>query len=303
MPKLSGKPARTAAWGAIVLVFLAVAYFAVGLFVASRLTAPSPAQMEATPESVGLDYESVRLESTDGTGLAAWWVPKEGASRAAILVHGFGGNKSNEQVLATAPIYNRAGYDVLMIDLRAHGGSDGDRRTLGYKEARDVRGALNWLDEQGIEPEQTVLHGWSMGGATVVRSAPGRELAAVVEEAGYADLPLLLDDAIPENSGLPAFFNPGTMLMAKTFLGFDPWAVVPEKAASRLSEKDTPFFVIHSTTDETVPFRHARLFGEAYPGATFWKLEGYDHVEAYKHPGYEERLSGFLRTLEVREAA
>ena len=303
MEKFPGKLARTAAWGATALVVMAVAYFAVGLFVASRLTAPSPAQMEATPESVGLDYEDVRLESPDGLDLAAWWVPKQDASRAAILVHGFGGNKSNEQVLATAPIYNRAGYGVLMIDLRAHGRSEGDRRTLGYKEARNVRGALDWLDERGIEPEQTILHGWSMGGATVVRAAPDRELAAVVEEAGYADLPLLLDDAIPENSGLPAFFNPGTMLMAKTFLDFDPWAVVPKNAAARLSEKDTPFFIIHSTTDETVPFRHARLFRDAYPEAAFWKLEGYDHVEAYKHPGYQERLSGFLRRLEAREAA
>ena len=303
MPRSSRKLVRAISLGAVALVVLTVAYFAVGLFIASRMTAPSPAQMEATPESVGLDYEDVRLKSTDGTELAAWWIPQDGASRAAVLVHGFGGSKSNEQILATAPIYNRAGYNVLMIDLRAHGRSEGERRTLGYKEIRDVHGALDWLDKQGIEPEQTVLHGWSMGGATVVRSAPGRNLAAVVEEAGYADLPLLLDDAIPENSGLPAFFNPGTMLMAKTFLGFDPWAVVPKKAAARLSEKDTPFFIIHSTTDETVPFRHARLFKDAYPRAEFWKLEGYDHVEAYKHPRYQERLSGFLRGLEAREVA
>ena len=289
--------------GAAVVAVLVVAYFGVGLFVASRLTAPSPAQMEATPAAVGLDFRDVRLQSTDGLNLAAWWVPEEGASRAAVLVHGFGGNKSNEQVLATARIYNRAGYSVLMIDLRAHGRSEGDRRTLAYREVRDVRGALDWLQERDVEPEQTVLHGWSMGGATVVRAAPDTGVDAVIEEAGYADLPLLLNDALPENSGLPAFFNPGTMLMAKVFLDFDPWAVVPVRDASLLREEGTPLFVIHSTTDETVPFRHARLFKDAYPEAGFWKLEGYDHVEAYKHPGYEEKLSGFLQRIETPEAA
>lgn len=282
---------------------MAIAYFGTGLFVASRLTAPSPAPMEATPASVGLDFRDVRLESTDGVGLAAWWIPKTGASRTAILVHGFGGNKSNEQVLATAPIYNRAGYNVLMLDLRAHGESEGDRRTLGYRESRDVRGALGWLRDKGIGPEATVLHGWSMGGATVVRAAPGTGVAAVVEEAGYADLPLLLEDSLPENSGLPALFTPGTMLMAKVFLDFDAWAVVPKDAAARLSGQGTPFLIIHSTTDGTVPFGQARLFEEAYPGAGFWKLEGYDHVEAYKHPDYEKRLSGFLEGLEERGAA
>ncbi len=93
------------------------------------------------------------------------------------------------------------------------------------------------------------------------------------------------------------------MLSAKLLLDFDPWAVVPKREAARLSEKETPLFIILSTTDETVPFEHARMFREAYPDARFWKLEGYDHVEAYTHPQYRERLLDFLQSLEVREAA
>ncbi len=259
--------------------------------------------MEATPASVGLDFRDVSLNSADGTDLSAWWIPGRASPRAAVLVHGFGGNKSNEQILRTARVYERSGYNVLMIDLRAHGRSEGDRRTLGYREVRDVRGALDWLGERGFRPGQTVIHGWSMGGATVVRAAPGTGVAAVVEEAGYADLPLLLSDALPENSGLPAFFNPGTKLMAKTFLDFDASAVVPKQEAAKLSEEGVPLLIIHSTTDETVPFGHAGMFRDANPEAEFWRLEGYAHVEAYKHPDYRERLSGFLRRLEGREAA
>lgn len=259
--------------------------------------------MEVTPASVGLDFRDVRLNSADDVELAAWWVPERGASRAAILVHGFGGNKSDEQVLRTARIYSQAGYNVLMIDLRAHGQSEGDRRTLGYQEIRDVRGALDWLEEGGFQSGQTIIHGWSMGGSTVVRAAPGTGVAAVVEEAGYADLPLLLGDAIPENSGLPAFFNHGTKLMAKVFLDFDSEAVVPKRNAAKLSEEGVPLFVVHSTTDETVPFEHAEMFREANPEAALWKLDGYAHVEAYKHPEYRTRLSGFLQKLEDREAA
>lgn len=273
------------------------------MLVAARLTAPANEPMEATPTSVGLDFREVELRSTDGIRLAAWWIPEAASSRAAVLIHGWGGDKSNEQILSTAPIYARAGYDVLMLDLRAHGKSNGDRRTLGYRETRDVRGALDWLGERGFEQEDIVLHGWSMGAATVVRSAPGTGVGAVVEEAGYADLPLLLGREIPESSGLPAFFNPGIMLSAKLFLDFDPWAVIPREEAAKLSKEGTPLFIIHSTTDETVPFEHARMFRKAYPGADFWRLEGYDHVEAYTHPQYREKLLDFLRSLEAQEAA
>ena len=59
-----------------------------------------------------------------------------------------------------------------MLDLRGHGESEGEPTTLGYQEVRDVRDALSWLEEQGFEPVEVVLHGWSMGGATVLRAAP-----------------------------------------------------------------------------------------------------------------------------------
>ncbi len=157
-----------------------------------------------------------------------------------------------------------------------------------------MRSALGWLAQRGYEPNRIVLHGWSMGGATVVRSAPGTDVAAVVEEAGYADLPFLLREELPENSGLPGFFNLGTLLATKLFLDFDAWAVVPTEDAARLREQGVPLLVIHSTDDDTVPYEPAKLLTQAYPEAKLWRLEGHGHVKAYEHPEYEERLRAFL---------
>lgn len=275
---------------------LAGGYLAVSLFVAVRFSAPNREPPERTPADAGLEYREVSFESADRVPLEAWWVPPaEGeSSRAAVLVHGWGGDKSDEHVIETAPIYARAGYGVLLLDLRGNGGSGGERRTLGYKETRDVQGALAWLDEEGFEPGEVVLHGWSMGGATVVRSAPGTGVAAVIEEAGYADLPLLLRRQLPETTGLPSLFSPGVFLAAKLFLGFDPWAVQPSEDAARLREEGVPLFVIHSTDDEVVPFEHAELFESAYPEARLWKIEGLGHVEAYTHREYRQKLLSFL---------
>ena len=276
------------------LVLLAVAYLGISLFVAARLTAPATSQPEPAPESVGLEASEAGFEAADGTDLEAWWADGGDSERAVVLVHGWGGDRSNEYVLETAEIYADAGYAALMVDLRGHGGSEEVRRTLGDRETRDVRAALSWLESRGFRAEETVLHGFSMGAATVVESAPGTGVAAVVEEAGYADLPLLLEDEIPARSGLPGFFTPGVFLASDLFLGLDAGKVVPREAAATLSERDVPLFIIHSTTDEVVPYENARLFREAYPEAEFWRLQGYDHVEAYTHPRYEERLTEFL---------
>lgn len=281
-------------------VLVLTAYLGIGLLVATRLSAPE--HNPVGPPPAGLAVEDVAFDATDGVPLSAWWVPPsgDGPRRAAVLVHGWGGDRSDEQIRRTAPLYAEAGYGVLMLDLRGHGESRGERRTLGYQEVRDVRGALAWLKGEGFEPGDLVLHGWSMGGATVVRSAPGTGVSAVVEEAGYADLPLLLRDQLPESSGLPRAFNGATFLAAKLFLDFDPWAVRPRGEAARLRKEDVPLFLIHSTTDETVPYEHAKLFEQANPDAELWTLEGYEHVGAYEHPEYGKRLKIFLESLSER---
>ena len=283
-------------WVLLVLAVLIIGYLGVGLVVAAQLSAPSHQPQELTPTDAGLDYREVSIHSPDGLELAGWWVPGNDLSRAVVLVSGIEGDKSDRHVVKTASVYAGAGYGVLMIDLRAQGSSEGERVTLGYEEVRDVRGALYWLNERGFAPGEVVLHGFSLGGATVLRAAPESGVAAVVEESAYSDLPLILRQQLPEVSGLPSFFTPGVFIMGKLFLGIDPWAVRPEEDARRLCEQGIPLLIIHSTDDETTPFEHARRIKAACSQATLWKIEGYEHVGAYAHPEYRQRILSFLRT-------
>ena len=290
-------------WILLVLAILTVGYLGVGLFVAMRLSAPSRQPQEQTPADVGLGHREVSLRSADGLRLAAWWIPGDDPSRAVVLVPGLGGDKSDGHVLETAAVYARAGYGVLMIDLRAQGRSEGERVTMGNEEVRDVQGALSWLKEQGFSPGEVVLHGFSLGGATVLRAAPGTGVAAVVEESAYADLPLILRQQLPEASGLPPFFTPGIFLMGKLVLGIDPRAVRPAEDAGELCEEGTPLLIIHSKDDRTVPFEHAERIKDTCPDATLWSIEGYGHVGAHAHPEYRQRLLGFLETEAFAEKA
>ena len=276
------------------LITLSLGYFGVGLLVVLWMTSPRRKSPGTTPASVGLEFREVELRSTDGVRLSAWWVPAEDSSLAAVLVPGWGGYKFDEHLLQTLPVYHGAGYGVLMLDLRAQGESSGARRTLGYREVRDVRGALAWLQSQGYTLDQVVLHGWSMGGATALRAAPGTGVAAVVEEAGYADLPLLLKGKLPEFVRFGGLLEPAILLAGRLFPDFDPWDVVPKNDAAKLSDEGVPLFIIHSTGDEIVPYEQAKILAAAYPEASVWKLQGYKHVEAYEHPEYAGRLRTFL---------
>ena len=282
----------------VLLATLLIGYLGAGLLVVLLMTGPKRKVPRATPASVGLGYEVIEVQSTDGVTLSAWWVPAESSSgdssRAAVLVPGWGGFKFDEHLLQTVPVYHGAGYGVLLLDLRAQGESGGARRTLGYREVRDVRGSLAWLRQQGYEAENVVLHGWSMGGATALRAAPGMGVAAVVEEAGYGDLPLLLRGKLPEFVRFGRLLEPAIMLAGRLFPDFDSWDVVPKKQAAMLSDEGVPLFIIHSTGDDVVPYEQAKILAGAYQNASVWTLEGYGHVEAYEHPEYARRLLAFL---------
>jgi fermentation-respiration switch protein FrsA (DUF1100 family) len=278
------------------LAILSLGYLGAGWLVVLWMTAPRRKPPVATPASVGLRYEEVEIQSTDGVSLSAWWVPAEGSDRAAVLVPGWVGYKFDEHLLQTVPIYHDAGYGVLLLDLRAQGESGGARRTLGYREVRDVRGALAWLQRRGYRLNQVVLHGWSMGGTTALRAAPGTGVAAVIEEAGYADLPLLLKAKIPEFVRFGWLLRPAILFVGRLFPDFDPWDVAPWKEAAKLSDEGVPLLIIHSTIDDVVPYEQAKIFAAAYPEATVWTLEDYGHVEAYEHPEYAQRLREFIET-------
>jgi pimeloyl-ACP methyl ester carboxylesterase len=281
----------------VLLAALVLGYLGLGLLVVLWMTGPRRKSPWVTPASVGLEYEEVEVLSTDGIRLRSWWVPAEDSSKAAVLVPGWGGYKFEEHLLQTLPVYHDAGYSLLMLDLRAQGESDGKRRTLGYREVRDVQGALAWLRRQGYALDQVVLHGWSMGGATVLRAAPGTGVAAVVEEAAYSDLPLLLRGKVPEFVRFGRLLEPAILLVGKLFPDFDYQEVVPKKEAAMLSDEGVPLFIIHSTDDEIVPYEQAKLLAASHPGASTWTLEGYRHVEAYEHPEFAERLRAFLEAM------
>ena len=92
---------------------------------------PEWRKIEATPTELGLNAEFVRFESTDGIALRAWWIPAaNGKNTDVVLAHGQSGNRSD--MLGRAAFLVSAGYNVLAIDLRGHGESEGHYMTPGF---------------------------------------------------------------------------------------------------------------------------------------------------------------------------
>lgn len=109
--------------------------------------------------------------SDDGLQLKGYLLLSERAEgRTAIIAHGYSGKGKDMGAIAKL-YYEQLGYNVLLPDARGHGQSSGNYIGFGWPERRDM---VKWIDfvrkEMGPEA-RIVLHGVSMGGATVLMTS------------------------------------------------------------------------------------------------------------------------------------
>jgi fermentation-respiration switch protein FrsA (DUF1100 family) len=276
--------------------------------------APDAYQLDTTPWLMPVS-EDVRIPSRDpGIEIAGWWVPADAAASGTpaptvIVVHGFTACRHDHAVLLPAGMLHKAGFSVLLIDLRDHGDStrEDGRFAGGTDEYRDVLGAWDWVQsEQGVEPSSIGLVGVSLGAATVLL-ATGQEpgVAAVWEDSSYADLPSAIDAELSRN-GYPTFLAFGGVSAARIISGDDLTSYSPLDAVGRLNGR--PLFITHGTADTrlSVEYGHRLEAAVRADGGSVesWYVDGAEHVEAMliATDEYERRLVGFFSSVFARPA-
>ena len=150
----------------------------------------------ATPDRLGLRYESLRLRAADGVELFAWFLPAQGKARATVLfLHGNAENISTHfPNVAWMPA---EGFNVLALDYRGYGASAGSPSLPGVQ--RDIDAALAaLLARPDVDPRRIVLFGQSLGGALAIhyaaRGAHRSALRAVVADSAFADYRLIVSE-------------------------------------------------------------------------------------------------------------
>lgn len=243
--------------------------------------------------------EDFVVRAPDGVDLRGWKVRAQSPNGDWILLfHGVSDNRTG--VLGHAEILLRHGYDVVMIDSRAHGESGGDMATYGWKERYDTVAITN-----ALYSTERVRHlgalGVSMGAAIALQSAAVEpKIEAVVAEDPFANL----REVSYDYGGLhfspllgKTLFRPATIYAMRELAkagGFSPDEVAPEKA---VAARPFPFLLICGTNDHTIPCRHAEeIYKDARGPKELWVVDGAEHASALgRAPAeYESRVTSFL---------
>jgi pimeloyl-ACP methyl ester carboxylesterase len=137
--------------------------------------------------NIDLEAEKVNFLSRDGLQLSGWFLKGE-KQPVVILLHGLGATSLSMSYQSR--FLQQAGYNVLMLDYRAHGDSQGDTIT-GTMEDNDIFGALDYLASRpGVDANQVGILGVSYG-AVIALYAASQSVAikaVVLESIGPATL-------------------------------------------------------------------------------------------------------------------
>lgn len=160
-------------WLLVLAVSGFLALIVIGLTVVSyresaHHTEPFPYQV-TLPEDATLPIEALHFTGGDDLSLAAWYVPPQNGAMI-ILLHGFGGNRSD--MIWHAEKLVDAGFGVLLYDARGTAESEGAYRSLGWEDPADVAAAVAFLSQRpDVNPEHIGIVGCSIGGQIALRSA------------------------------------------------------------------------------------------------------------------------------------
>lgn len=258
-----------------------------------------------SPLDVGLAFEDVAFAVRDERGrnlkIAAWWVPNpEADGRCAVLVHGYADAKVG--AIAWGPVWHAMGFNLLVLDLRAHGESGGSACTAGYYERSDLGQVIDQLRaSRAGDTREIVLFGLSMGGAVALATAAQRsDVAAVVADGVYADFQRASMRHM-ERSGMPGrSAQRAALWVARRVTGADFDAVRP---ADLISQVSCPVLVIEGAEDSLLgPEDWAALEQAvgvnraAHPASAMWRVERVEHLmPVVADPTrYRERVAAFL---------
>ena len=232
--------------------------------------------LTVTPTDVGMDYQDVFIETTDGVTLHGWFVAGR-SSQVLLFFHGNAGNISHR--LDSIRQFQDLGLSVLIVDYRGYGQSEG--RTTERGIYRDADATWRYLiEDRGIVASDIIVFGRSLGASVAARLAAQQQPLGLIVESSFTSVPDIARDLYP-------------------------W--LPVRWLSRLShatreyvrDVKCPILVVHSRDDEIIPFRHGEeIYASANEPRTLLTIRG-THNDAFLQDArdYIGGLRAFLTGL------
>ena len=245
--------------------------------------------------------EDITLKSFDGLNLTSTLIMNENpTNKFIVLVHGV--SICYVGSLKYFDIFYKNGFNVLIVNQRRHGKSEGKYSTYGFYEKYDVNMWIEYLKSRFGNDIILGLHGESMGAGTVMETIPiNNSIKFVIEDCGYSNFHELIGFQIThayKNKLVRKILRPSLIFanfFMKTKAKFSMKKIVPIDIVASTS---LPMMFIHGKEDYFVPwYMSVDLYKAKTKGyKELYLVEGAKHAEASEVNKilYEKKIMTFI---------
>lgn len=254
------------------------------------------AEMEAVP------FERVYATSFDGLKLSARYYHVADGAPLQIQVPGYRGT-SVRDFCGGNKLARKYGFNTLLIDLRAHGESQGHTITFGVKERFDVLSWIRYALQRFGKDTEIWLVGVSMGAATVLMASEldlPNNVRGIIADSPYASPEDIIADSCKKMHLSPKFMMPFIRLSAELFGRF---RLNSANALHAVAHTDIPILLIHGEEDEIVPCEMSRrIFADCKGDAQLEIFPRAGHGLSYMQDNarYERIIAEFISDVRTR---
>jgi hypothetical protein len=231
-------------------------------------------ELPYSPAELGLDFEEVFFRTGDHLQLHGWYIPAPNAEFTVLFCHTNAGNMMYQ--LDSINIFYNLGLSCFIFDYRGYGISQGKPTEQGTY--LDVRAAYRWLTKKKkVSRHNIIVFGRSLGGSIAAY------LSSKVKVRG-----LVLESAFTSYKAIGSKFYP--YMPVKWFASFDYPTI------DYVRKVKCPVLVVHSRTDEMIPFEFGlQLYEAANEPKEFVELYG-GHNDGFLISG-ETYKKGWLKWI------
>ena len=210
------------------------------------------------------DLSIVLLNTQDNLVLSSWYKPAVNHLPTILYLHGNAGHIGYRMPLARQFI--QSGLGIFLLEYRGYGGNKGKPTENGLYEDSDA--ALNFLIQQGINPEKIVLYGESLGTGVATKLAMQHQFCAVILQSPFTSLTSLSNYHYP-------------------WLFIKPWDEF--NSLERIQAIRAPILILHGKQDEIVPYEDGlTLFNKANQPKKMISFEHQNHNNLWNNRFSEE---------------
>jgi len=257
--------------GLVVLIYLTITFV---LYYSQRSLLYHPSENNYSGDNLTVPIDKVKILTDDNIELIAWHHKKKDNYKTILFLHGNAGSLENR--IHKINHFNDMDVNFLIVAWRGFSGNRGKPTENGLYI--DAKSAVKWLTNKGVNEEDIIIYGESLGTGVGTEIAQNKNFAGIILESPFTSMVDAGADKYP--------IFPIRLLLKDKY-----------ESDKKIKNIKSPILIMHGEVDKIVPFWMGKKMYELANEPKYYYFSKYDdHMMEYNDELLSE-LKKFINSL------